>query len=391
MTETPPTPAPSSACPHCGEPLEAGAKFCESCGKPTGVAVDPAAAPAAPVADQASPADDLGSGPISAVTRAAGAGQAPAEGFGSARRPCLQCGGDVGPDGYCDQCGTKAPTERDHFREQPASWVAGVCDRGIKHSRNEDAMAMTASETPGERAVLIVLDGVSNTDDSHIASLAGANAALGVLRAPLPQGMGTPEGRTSAVTKVFTDAVAAANKAVTDTTPEGSTKPPSATFVCGDPRGHRSLVRQRRRLAGLLAARRQARPDAHRRRLGGADCRSRPGCLARRPSRGRRVTPSRGGWARTRPTSCRGSVRSRSRLPVGCWSAPTGCGTTPPSRKLSVDQMKMAGTMDPAALALALTDFANASGGVDNITTVLARVETGQNAADTKTEGESDG
>jgi serine/threonine protein phosphatase PrpC len=61
--------------------------------------------------------------------------------------------------------------------------------------------------------------------------------------------------------------------------------------------------------------------------------------------------------------------------------------------------MKAAGTTDPAALALALTDFANASGGVDNITTVFARLETGQNAADTppdttpeiKTEGESDG
>ena len=39
MTETPTsTPSSSSACPHCGEPLETGAKFCESCGKPTGAA-----------------------------------------------------------------------------------------------------------------------------------------------------------------------------------------------------------------------------------------------------------------------------------------------------------------------------------------------------------------
>jgi serine/threonine protein phosphatase PrpC len=399
MTETPtPTPAPSSACPHCGEPLEAGAKFCESCGKPTGAPVEPAAAPAAPVADQASPADDLGSGPISAVTRAAGAGRsAPDESAGSARRPCLQCGGDVGPDGYCDQCGTKAPTERDHFREQPASWVAGVCDRGIKHSRNEDAMAMTASETPGERAVLIVLDGVSNTDDSHVASLRGAKAALEVLRAPLPQGMGTPEGRTSAVTKVFTDAVAAANKAVTDTTPEGSTKPPSATFVAailegttlwyanvGDSRAYwlpdgkpgqmltvDDSAAQMQIEAGMPRKEAESGPQGHAiTRWLGKDA---PDIVPRVGQ----IAVEAPGWVLV--------------CSDGLWNY----ASEPDDL---VAQIQKAGTADPAALALALVDFANASGGVDNITAVLGRVETGQNAADTadtaadtKTEGESDG
>ncbi len=63
-----------------------------------------------------------------------------------------------------------------------------------------------------------------------------------------------------------------------------------------------------------------------------------------------------------------------------------------------IAQIQKAGTTDPAELALALVDFANASGGVDNITATLARLESGQNAADTataatetKTEGESDG
>ncbi len=389
MTETPTAPAASSACPHCGEPLEAGAKFCESCGKPTGAAEAAPAAVAEPVADQASPADDLGSGPISAVTRAAGAGKA-AETFDSGRRPCLNCGGDVGPDGYCDQCGTKAPTERDHFREQPASWVAGVCDRGIKHSRNEDAMAMLASETPGERAVLIVLDGVSNTDDSHIASLAGANAALGVLRAPLPQGMGTPEGRTSAVTKVFTDAVAAANKAVADTTPENSTAPPSATFVStivegttlwfaniGDSRAYwlpdggagkqlsvDDSAAQMQIEAGVPRKQAETGPQAHAiTRWLGKDA---PDIVPRVGQ----LTIEGAGWV------------------VVCSDGLWNYASEPDDL---VAQMQKAGTTDPAALALALVDFANASGGVDNITAVLARVETGQNAADTKTEGESDG
>ncbi len=49
-----------------------------------------------------------------------------------------------GPDGYCESCGVKALSERDHYREQPAPWVAGVCDKGIRHQRNEDAMALLA-------------------------------------------------------------------------------------------------------------------------------------------------------------------------------------------------------------------------------------------------------
>ncbi len=403
MTETP----AAVACPHCGEPLEAAAKFCESCGKPTGVAQaapDPSGAQlgaqfGAPLGAQpADRAEDLGSGPISALTRAAGPASGSSEPVRSARRPCLNCGGDVAPDGYCDSCGTKAPTERDHFREQPASWVAGVCDRGIRHGRNEDAMALMASQTPGERAALIVLDGVSNTDDSHIASLAGARAALGVLRTPLPQGMGTPEGRTSAVTKVFIDAIEAANQAVADTTPEDSTAPPSATFVStivengtlwfaniGDSRAYwlpdggvgkqlsvDDSAAQMQIEAGMPKKLAETGPQAHAitRWLGkdAPDLGPRVGQLAIESP----------GWV----VVCSD----------GLWNY-----ASEPDDLLA--QIQQAATSDPAELALALVDFANASGGADNITAVLARLETRQNAADTvsetatepTTEGESNG
>jgi serine/threonine protein phosphatase PrpC len=389
MTETP-TP---TACPHCGEPIEAGAKFCESCGKPTGGGNEATPPVVEPVETQASPADDLGSGPISAVTRAAGSAK-PEVAASSDRRPCLNCGGDVGPDGYCDQCGTKAPTERDHFREQPATWVAGVCDRGLKHTRNEDAMALLAGEKQGERAVLIVLDGVSNTDDSHIASLAGAKAALGVLRAPLPQGMGTPEGRTSAVTKVFAEAVEAANKAVVGATPEGSVHPPSATFVStivegptlwfaniGDSRAYwlpdggpgRQLsvddsAAQLQIEAGMARKEAESGPQGHAiTRWLGKDAPD----LAPRVGQ---LTVEGPGWVLV--------------CSDGLWNY-----ASEPDDLIA--QIQKAGTTDPADLALALVDFANASGGVDNITATVARLETGQNAADTpttaKTEGESDG
>ena len=106
-----------------------------------------------------------------------------------------------------------------------------MCDKGAKKSRNEDAMALLAGEQPGSRAVLVVLDGVSNLVDSDVASLAGARAAREVLRTPLPAGMGTPQSKEAAVTKVFTDAAAAANTAIIAVTDPDEPNPASATFT----------------------------------------------------------------------------------------------------------------------------------------------------------------
>ncbi len=58
----------------------------------------------APVGEAANPLDDVS--PISAVTVAPAT---PAEPDAGPRAPCLQCGGEVDDDGYCTQCGTKAP------------------------------------------------------------------------------------------------------------------------------------------------------------------------------------------------------------------------------------------------------------------------------------------
>ncbi|KAA1418594.1 zinc-ribbon domain-containing protein [Nocardioides humilatus] len=225
MTEQ--TSPATTPCPSCGAALAAGARFCESCGAQIGDASAPTPPTMVP-SDDAS--DPLGDAPISAPTRR------PADALPDplpdpGRRPCGNCGGEVGPDLYCLQCGTKAPSERDHFREAPSSWVAGVCDKGPKKSRNEDAMALLSSEQPGQRAVLVVLDGVSNLVDSDVASLAGARAAREVLRTPLPAGMGTPQSRDAAVTKVMTAAAAAANAAIVAITDPDEPNPASATFT----------------------------------------------------------------------------------------------------------------------------------------------------------------
>ena len=73
------------------------------------------------------------------------------------REPAVECGGDVAMDGYCTNCGAGAESLRDHFTEQPAAWVAAVCDRGVRHTRNEDAVALDAGAEPGSHAVLVVL------------------------------------------------------------------------------------------------------------------------------------------------------------------------------------------------------------------------------------------
>jgi serine/threonine protein phosphatase PrpC len=137
----------------------------------------------------------------------------------------------VGEDGYCQTCGTKAAKPRDHFSEQPAPWVAAVCDRGIRHSRNEDAVATAADQEPGSRALLVVCDGVSSSLDSDVASLAAARAARDVLAAGRAQGLGTQSSRTSAVIARLNAAADAASEAVIANTDPESPNPASCTFV----------------------------------------------------------------------------------------------------------------------------------------------------------------
>ena len=149
---------------------------------------------------------------------------------------CQTCGGEVISDGYCGTCGARAPTLRDHFTEQPAAWVAAVCDRGIRHPRNEDAVALAADHEPGSRAVIVVCDGVSNSIDSDVASLAAARAARDVLGSSRSRGMGTTTSLVAAVIARLEAATDAASEAVLGVTRlarvgAATGNPPSCTFV----------------------------------------------------------------------------------------------------------------------------------------------------------------
>ena len=205
-------------CPHCRAEVAAEEVFCEACGgalTPTAAASgDEPVEMAAPIEITRSIRTDTDNQDTVVLVR-----------------PCTNCGGVIGTDGYCQTCGTKAPTERDHYTEQPASWVAACCDRGVRHHRNEDATAVAAEPVPRSRAVLVVCDGVSTSIDSDVASLAAARAAREALVAQRPTGLGTPASRVAAISGAVVKAATAANTAVIDNTAPDSENAASCTFA----------------------------------------------------------------------------------------------------------------------------------------------------------------
>ena len=174
---------------------------------------------------------------------------------------CRECEGEISSEGSCQLCGTSASSPRDHWEERPAAWVAGVSDRGLRHRRNEDAMAVAATEEAGRWGVLVVSDGVSSAAGSNVASLAAARAAREVLALPLPDEMearaGQPLEAGGQTEKEEDDILlermaqagraaqrAAAGAAETVGTPDG-VNPPSCTLVA-------ALVRLRTLVIGWI-------------------------------------------------------------------------------------------------------------------------------------------
>ena len=142
----------AAACPICGEPIVVGDRFCEACGNELPFTEPPAAAE-----------PERAAAPTTAVT-------------------CPSCGSVGEPvDGYCGVCGMRLPAARDH-QEREQDGVAGVTDKGRRHSRNEDAMAFFVGEGI---VAAVVCDGVSTSVNPDVASQAAADAACTVLTTQL--------------------------------------------------------------------------------------------------------------------------------------------------------------------------------------------------------------
>lgn len=214
----------SALCGQCGESFAPEADFCEACGHSrTGL---PALSLPDPVA---------GDSQLASTSPAESADSAGSSAIQTPPTACSHCGSAIAADGYCTECGRPAQDARDHWRETPSQWVAGVCDRGLRHRLNQDAMALAASNYSDgslHRAALVVCDGVSSTPESEIASLAAARAArdavqVAVASAPLPVKSVIETGTEAAIV-----ATAAAARAVLGAVPDAPTRqnPPSCTF-----------------------------------------------------------------------------------------------------------------------------------------------------------------
>src|ERR1700733_4027166 len=86
------------------------------------------------------------------------------------------------------------PATPDHA-EVDLGTAAGVTDRGLRHQRNEDALALESEQTPdGLVVVAVVCDGVSSSPRPDEASDAVAQAALPVLLQAVQAGGGPAAG-----------------------------------------------------------------------------------------------------------------------------------------------------------------------------------------------------
>jgi PPM family protein phosphatase len=183
----------SLSCPFCGEPVCAADSFCESCGTEL-AATDPETEP--------SPPGYVAQCPVCSVDPSASPGA-------------------INADGCCESCGRQVPSGRDHV-ELDLGWLAGVTDRGLRHARNEDAMAFATAETEaGPVAVAVVCDGVSTSPRSDEASLAGTQAAVRMLLTSMRSGDDPAEASLAAVRQ--------AHLALTSL--GSSAQAPSATYI----------------------------------------------------------------------------------------------------------------------------------------------------------------
>jgi serine/threonine protein phosphatase PrpC len=363
--------ATAATCPRCASPLGPADQFCESCGAEVGADVGAAGPDVEPVA----PDEDHPPGLDSTRTRLIiPAPSTPVE-EAVVVRHCASCGGEVDETGYCTVCGIKAVAERDHFREAPSTWTGGVCDRGRRHHRNEDAIAAVADAEPGSFAALVVCDGVSSSPDSDRASLAAARAARDVLAAAR---VATPEPEDPVAhwtAQLGAAAAAAQTEACAAVADEAATDSPSCTFVAavlagpvlvagcvGDSRAYwlpdegpavqlteddSWVTEQVRQGVPREVAEADTRAHAITRWLGVDSPDPAPACVA--------TTVTGPGWLLV--------------CSDGLWNY---CSPAADLRDLVAE--RSAADPTPVAVAAALVDFANDAGGQDNISVLLARV-----------------
>jgi serine/threonine protein phosphatase PrpC len=141
-------------------------------------------------------------------------------------RRCTGCGANaIGEDGYCEQCGLRQPDGTDHVEIEIDGVSAGVSDKGLRHSRNEDAMALAAT---GDGVAAVVCDGVSSSSRPEDASRIAADTGAATLAEARAAGEDAEDATRTAMRRAA-DAVAGLVNGTETTQPVG--EPPSCTYV----------------------------------------------------------------------------------------------------------------------------------------------------------------
>lgn len=183
-------------CPACNAPCDAGnARFCADCG--ASLTGGPRPEPPAAVAPQAAP--------------------------GSAACGCGSTRFDA--DGFCENCGTRRRSQSHADEGELGPGLAAATHVGMRHTRNDDAFALDGPPGGGVGTILVVCDGVTNSQLPNLASAAAAQAACGRLRA----GLAAAEPVEAAMAAAIRDAHAAACAVPFD--PEHPLDPPAATIA----------------------------------------------------------------------------------------------------------------------------------------------------------------
>jgi PPM family protein phosphatase len=140
---------------------------------------------------------------------------------------CQKCGAPatkIDSERYCIECGFRQVSiSFDPIELQPAPNLAGASDRGRRHERNEDAIALTIIDP--DTYILVVCDGVSSSQHPELASEAAVNNCLQTIELSIQQG----NDPTTAIGAGVAAALHAVAKIPND--PTSSVDPSSTTIV----------------------------------------------------------------------------------------------------------------------------------------------------------------
>lgn len=264
-----------------------------------------------------------------------------------------------GPDDAAPQ-----RSERAHYVRVPTHWIAGCSDTGLRHRTNQDAMCLATREQPTPAAVLAVADGVTTAPGAEIASVIAAETVVEELVGRIRTGQ--------AANVAFVQAFASANRAVLEARDEPSACTLIAALIddgaiavgnVGDSRAYwlgddglcqllstDDSMAQARMMLGMSRddAEKSSQAHAITKWLGRNSTNFLPSVIT--------MQPTTNGWL----LLCSDGLWNYASSPDAMW-------------EVFADQLRQGPA--PRQLAEGLVAWANAQGGKDNVTVVVARIE----------------